>query len=189
MDNLKFDKLSDFASTPETPFIRLDEVEYKKYWMKDKPMEVVDQSGEVLSLTRPGKLITGFQDRASYTKLFKGGKLKLAELSSSGIKVLCYIMLNASPNQEDMCLHPQQVASEMGYRDQRSVYEGLVNLLNMGLLGRKTGYQSCFWINPNLFFNGDRIKLLDNPVRADFVQELISKHTKEAKEYANSAKD
>lgn len=190
MDTIKMQKLSDFPSTVDTPFIKLDQIEYRTYYSKDNTREAVDKNtGEVLLISEPSRPITGFKDTASYTKLFTGGKLKLAELNSSGTKVLCYIMLNAIPNQEDICLHPQIVAKEMGYKDQRSVYEGLVDLLNLGLLARKTGYGSCFWINPNLFFNGDRKKLLDNPIRESYRTQLIDENNQRLKEILISKND
>lgn len=190
MNITKLQKLSDFPSTLNTPFIKLEDMEYRSYYSKESTREVEDRNtGEILLITEPSKPVTGFKDSATYTKLFKGGKLKLAQLNSSGTKVLCYVMLNAVPNQEEICLHTQIVAKEMGYKDARSVYEGLVDLLNLGLLARKTGYGSCFWINPNLFFNGDRKKLLDNPIRAEYRTQLILENTQRQKNYVNSLRD
>lgn len=190
MATIKLQKLSDFPSTLDTPFIKLDGIEYRTYYTKESTREVVDQnSGEVLLISEPSKLQVGFKDFATFTKLFTGGKLKLAQLNSSGTKVLCYIMLNATPNQEEICLHPQVVAKEMGYKDARSVYEGLVDLLNLGLLARKTGYGSCFWINPNLFFNGDRKQLLDNPVRESYRTQLIEENNQRLRDKLISRND
>lgn len=186
MDTSKLQKLSDFPSCIDTPFVKIDDMEYKTFWTKEKPRQLTDiDTGEVMSVVEPSKKVEGFNDTGKYTKLFTNGKLKLAELSSAGTKVVCYIMLNAIPNQEDICLHPQLVAKEMGYKDQRSVYEGLVDILKSGLIARKTGYGSYFWINPNLFFNGDRTKLLSNPVREEFRQQLIKENVQRQKDYVN----
>ncbi len=183
-------KLSDFPTTEHTPFLVLDDIKYTKYYSREKPITLVDENtGEYYKAEKQGKLMTGFHDSSKYSKLFTNGKLKLANLSSPGVKVFCYIMMNCSPNHEDICLHPQEIAKDMGYKDQRSVYEGLVDLLNVELIARKTGYQSCFWINPNLFFNGDRLKLLSKPERHGFVDDLIKTQGKEAKEYADGVRE
>lgn len=182
--------LSDFPSSQETPFITLDDIEYRTYYTKETTREVTDRNtGEISLLSDLPTRKTGFKDSAKYTKLFHGGKLKLSELTSSGTKVLCYIMINARPNQEEICLHPKLVAEDMGYKNQRSVYEGLVDLLNLGLLACKTGYGSCFWINPNLFFNGDRRLLLNNPVREAFRTQLIEDNIERLKNKLDSKTD
>lgn len=183
-------KLLDFATTDETPFIELEDVSYTKYFKPGKTRTMKDMdTQEIHSYTEAGEMVTDFNDRGKFTKIFNSGRIKLSELSAPGVKVLCYIMMHLTPNKEELYLHTSEVAKEMGYKNQKNVYDGIVDLLNLGLLARKTGTQPVFWINPNMYFNGNRIALLENPTRVDFVQYLIDKKNQEIKEHADSLHD
>lgn len=179
-------KLSDFGRFPTTPFIQLDNFEFKKYYKGEKSVEVTDtETGEVKILLSPSKLIDGFKDSNPYTKVFKNGQISIKELSVPGIKVLTYLQCHLKINAEDICLRPQEIADWSGYKTLKNVYVGLIELLNMGFIAEQPGGQSYYWINPNIFFNGDRIKLLENPARAEFVASLIANHDGSLKEYMN----
>lgn len=183
-------RLFDFPTTDETPFVELQDVEYTKYYKQSKKTLVQEvETGKYKTIQEAGEEVEEFRDKAKYVKIFNSGKLTLSELKSPGIKVLCYIMLHLTPTKEEIYLHTADVAKEMGYKNQKNVYDGIVDLLNKNVLARKTGTQPIFWVNPNMFFNGSRMELLENPTRSDFVQFLINKRNKELKEYTDSKKD
>lgn len=58
MDTSKLQKLSDFPSCIDTPFVKIDDMEYKTFWTKEKPRQLTDiDTGEVMSVVEPSKKV------------------------------------------------------------------------------------------------------------------------------------
>ena len=51
----------------------------------------------------------------------------------------------------------EDILQYTGYKTRANIYNGIINLLENGMLFRKTGSGS-YYININIFFNGNRIK-------------------------------
>jgi len=101
-------------------------------------------------------------DRRQYAKVYMDFiPLVLQEgLSMAGIKMLFYIMACLKPGTDTVTFNIKVARQRLGYKNDKSVYEGLVDLLKLGVLARVAGRDETFWINPQYVFRGDRSKLL-----------------------------
>jgi hypothetical protein len=96
-------------------------------------------------------------DNREYRKVYVNGLNSISELSSSGLRVWCYILARLSPKKNEITINMSDALDYTGYKGKMNIYNGIINLLENGLLFRKTGSGS-YYININIFFNGNRIK-------------------------------
>jgi hypothetical protein len=79
----------------------------------------------------------------------------IKELSTAGLKVLCYVLKNIGAKKDDIAIHLQDCLEFTGYKSKVNVYNGIIELLDKKLLFRKVGSGNYF-INVNSFYNGKR---------------------------------
>ena len=96
-------------------------------------------------------------DNREYRKVYVNGLNSISELSSSGLRVWCYILARLSPKKNEITINMSDALDYTGYKGKMNIYNGIINLLENGLLFRKTNSGS-YYININIFFNGNRIK-------------------------------
>jgi len=96
-------------------------------------------------------------DNREYRKVYVNGLNSISELSSSGLRVWCYILARLSPKKNEITINMSDALDYTGYKGKMNIYNGIINLLENGLLFRKIGSGS-YYININIFFNGNRIK-------------------------------
>ena len=96
-------------------------------------------------------------DNREYRKVYVNGLNSIVNLSSSGLKVWCYILARLSPRKNEITINMSDAMEYTGYKGKMNIYNGIVNLLENGMLFRKNGSGS-YYININIFFNGNRIK-------------------------------
>jgi len=96
-------------------------------------------------------------DNREYRKVYVNGLNSISELSSSGLRVWCYILARLSPKKNEITINMSDALDYTGYKGKMNIYNGIINLLENGLLFRKNGSGS-YYININIFFNGNRIK-------------------------------
>ena len=96
-------------------------------------------------------------DNREYRKVYVNGLNSISELSSSGLRVWCYILARLSPKKNEITINMSDALDYTGYKGKMNIYNGIINLLENGMLFRKNGSGS-YYININIFFNGNRIK-------------------------------
>ena len=116
-------------------------------------------TGEYVVVQREVKSAPPVQDTAKYTKVFHEDMEWMTELKDAGLRLLIYIFRYTTPNKDRIRLRPEEVQKTAGYASNTSYYKGLTDLLQKNVLYRTEDPQ-VFFINVNLFFNGDRRKLL-----------------------------
>lgn len=104
-------------------------------------------------------------DRFQFVKLFPDAQLDLVKLSSPGIAVFSYVVLNLKKQQDQIVINSTLFGE--WYRklegcEKANVkmicYRGILDLLKHKLIFMKTG-EGSFFINVNKFFNGTRVKI------------------------------
>lgn len=124
----------------------------------------VDDGGSTLLLGRKymgkGKTL----DRRQYIKVFTEllPLIYSGKISLPATKLLFYIMDRLKPESDIVMINLKIAASRMGYKTDKSVYEGLVDLIKLGIIARKTETAEQFWVNPQYIFRGDRVKMLNS---------------------------
>jgi hypothetical protein len=88
-------------------------------------------------------------------------------LSDRGFKMLVYVMQKLPKNAEIVEIVPADYMTEFGVSSIQTVYNAIKDLMDRGCLARYK--PNRYWINPSVFFNGNRIKKYVDKVEVDFV--------------------
>lgn len=139
-----------------------------------KFQDVVNQdTGEVDTQTM---LVLGTRrevDKAEFAKLFKNQFASFYGLSKSSLDLLDYISENIRYNNDRICIVIIDVVEQkkMGYS---TVYRSITQLIEKKLLA-KADMTGCYYINPQIFFKGDRIILLNEYIKRDSKNKSLPK--------------
>lgn len=102
-------------------------------------------------------------DRRQYTKLYIEfiGILIKDGIGIPAVRILFFILKNLRVGSDVVQFTMAAARSHTGYKNDKSVYEGLVDLIKMGVIARKEGSDEQFYINPQYIFRGNRGRILD----------------------------
>lgn len=126
-------------------------------------------------------------DRTEFVKLFSEGVKRFFELSPSGAKLLAYVLrvVQEVPGTDRISLHFMDYmerfpGDENGMR-KTTFYRGFTELLSKGFIAQSV-VPNIYYINPKLFFNGDRAKFVmdyrvNEETRAKEERAILQKET------------
>lgn len=95
-------------------------------------------------------------DRETFIKVFRESIRYIAQLSRTAQSVLWYIMDNLPQDKGYVVIDNMTVMDFCGFKNRKSVRDGVVELLEKNFLTRTT-VPKKFWVNPLIVFNGNRI--------------------------------
>lgn len=130
---------------------------------------VTKESEEILQLTdgddlyavrRIPKNKTQLHDSATYTKLFQDGFKAFMGLSPAALKIAIYSMCHVRPLAKVTILNPPDLMLNCGIKSETTIKTAITELVNEKILARKLGSTIEFWVNPNIYFNGNRLRIL-----------------------------
>jgi hypothetical protein len=130
--------------------------------LKNNVQVVADvKTGEMFEQTKVTSLTT-VVDELSYTKVYHNYATVIKELSVSGLKLFCYILINIGIKKDYIYLHMKPCLEFAGYNEKskKSFYAALQELINLNILAEAVE-PNKYWVNPNLLFNGSRVDLYD----------------------------
>lgn len=143
----------------ESPY-RLRNIEERMFTTReDETLTVDPESGQYYTMRKIAKDKKLLHDGLVYTKLFQDSILFLARLSGSGLKVMLYAMATVKPLSETVILNIPDVALFCDLSNS-SCYTAIGELLDKKLISRKLGSNIEFWFDPNVFFNGNRLRII-----------------------------
>lgn len=161
----KTPKITEYPSTSESPYI----VELTSKYVQPKPEHEVVQKedGTLWGQYQIPKGRTIPTDTAMYTKLMKGNTEALMNMPEPSAKMFYYITEHLKANSNQICIMREDYLKFAGYKPNGSLtyYRALDGLLEAKIIARMAGSTTCYWINPNVIFNGDRTKLKNITVR------------------------
>lgn len=158
-------KISEFEKNVENPFLKqaVEEVQnniVKKYKTATKTdqkaiLQAYDpDTGEILGHTQFIRQIE--VDEQQFAKLYLSNFSVFFDLQPASIKVFGYILNNLLPNKDFFYFNREDCMEYTGYKSDTSIFKGLAQLLKSEIIARgKTDY--IYFINPLIFFNGNRI--------------------------------
>ena len=88
--------------------------------------------------------------------------------------ILKYIMSRLRKDQDKVAFTYKIVKEETGIASDSTVGVTLLNLMNKGILARAE-IDGVYYINPNIFFNGDRVAFVKSYVMNNSTEKRISK--------------
>ena len=104
-------------------------------------------------------------DRTEFVKLFSEGVKRFFELSPSGAKLLSYVLnvVQEYPGTDRITLHfmdyMERFPGDQNGMKKTTFYRGFSELLTKGFIAQSV-VPNLYYINPKLFFNGDRAKFV-----------------------------
>ena len=161
---MKVKKITDFEKNIETPFLKeaVQQIQsgiVKKYkntsgTSRGAILQAVNSEGELVGHTSFIRQIE--VDEQQFTKIYLSQFSAFFELNSQSIKVFGYIMTKLMPKQDFFIFDLEECLEYTGYKSGQSVYNGLSGLIGSSIIARgKKDY--LYFINPMVFFNGDRV--------------------------------
>lgn len=143
----------------------------REYLIKDEDDRIFTDAstGETYVGHKIPKHKVTITDSMKYTKLFNGNSILLSGLTDAALKMFYYICDNLKPGSESICVVREDFLSYFGYNAENKpvYYKALSGLLDGNIIARQVGYQSCFFVNPNIMFNGDRTKYTNSRIHND----------------------
>ena len=161
---MKVKKITDFEKNIENPFLKeaVQQIQsgiVKKYkntsgTSRGAILQAVNSEGELVGHTSFIRQIE--VDEQQFTKIYLSQFSAFFELNSQSIKVVGYIMTKLMPKQDFFIFDLEECLEYTGYKSGQSVYNGLSGLIGSSIIARgKKDY--LYFINPMVFFNGDRV--------------------------------
>jgi hypothetical protein len=124
----------------------------------DETLTVDPDSGQYYAIRKVSKDKRTLHDELVYTKLFVDSLGQLMELSPSGLKLMIYAMCRAKPLAQLVILTEEDACNVCGFSIS-SFWNAVYELLGKKMISRKLGSNIEFWFDPNIFFNGNRIRV------------------------------
>jgi len=145
----------------ENPFIDMlsgeSKIFKKKTFIQSTPNDakiiVSEQTGE-----QEGTLERAFVkhqtiEKNQFVKVYIDKLKDWFALSKQGMRVLMYIIKNVRMNEMHVIFEMKEALMETEYKDEKSVLQGIDNLIRAGFIARSDKHYKYF-TNPMLFFNG-----------------------------------
>lgn len=156
-------KISNAPIFEENPFvekaikeIQENTVQKRRYVNGSKGVEniLVSSDGEVIGHSAFLQYIE--VDETKFAKLYLSQFAGFWELTKPAIRVFDYILQNLVPKKDIVWLDMDEALKYTQYSKTKSIYEGLAKLVELGIIARSSNHMKYF-INPTMFFNGDRV--------------------------------
>lgn len=160
--NYKYTKITDFQNHEENPFIEkaIQDIKIIKKTQTVRPkgngeiQMIVNNSGEVTGHSAFMRFIEVEEEK--FAKLYLSQLSAFWDLSKPAIRVFSYILTALTPKKDEFYLFMDDCLSYTGYASERSIFEGLTDLIKAGIIAR--GKDNIrYFINPLVVFNGDRV--------------------------------
>lgn len=106
-------------------------------------------------------LLTGirkFVDGEDFVKIFIKEMKAIFDLSKSSQKVFTY-MLSSIQYDDRFIFNMKECLEKTGYKSRTPIFNSLLELIQKEFIA-KTQNQFVYWINPKLFYKGDRLVVI-----------------------------
>lgn len=165
IDKLEYSKkkgISDFPENRNNPFLQKLMVP-----VKSKNQAVATSKNDIIINT-----ITGEQkddalflaskknvDAEEFVKIFQGSMAAIFGLSKAAQRVFSYVFSAVKPSQDNLIFRADDCKEATGYNSIQTIYSGLAELLDNEFIA-KSDITNVFFINPQIFYKGDRLIIL-----------------------------
>ena len=149
-----------YESYLNSPF-KVEGIESRQYIQKvDEKLWVDPETSEMYSVKRVPKNREQLNDSMAYTKIFVDKRDLLMKLSGTGLRVLVYGICTIRPLAQTVILNIPDIQVEANIASPNTIRTAISELIELGIIAQKVGSNIEFWVNPNVFFNGNRLRLI-----------------------------
>ncbi len=170
MSELKLDIMKgvkEFPTWGENPYLNglIIPSRNKTIGMSNKQLNLFDpKTGEIEEKNISFLGLRKRVDTEEFVKIYKAQVQALFELSNRGIKVFGYFMEALRINSDLVIFDLKECKEYTGYSSKESVIRGVAELLDKQFIARTDAHYK-YYINPEKFFNGDRLVLFEDIVK------------------------
>lgn len=115
-------------------------------------------------------------DDEQFTKVYAANLQAFFDLSKTGMRVLAYVFTCMKVSKDTILFDMEDAMSYCGYKNHRSVYLGLTELLKANIIARGKN-ENLYFINPMIIFNGNRISFINQYVKKSASKEIDEDET------------
>jgi hypothetical protein len=168
--------IGDFKSYGYNPFLT-DALPFIKE--KNAATRYISQDEVKMLQTGTGDVLPVYQvqvsrkhvDTQEFTKVYLDFLKEAINLRSSGQKVLLYIWDQKRKDEDTILFSLRDCLAHTGFTSRQSIYAGLAELLDKRFIAR-TEVHYKYYINPTLFFNGNRLRIVKEYIAPPRFREL-----------------
>lgn len=165
-------KLSDFDFNSVNPFrgqlMKEVKLSTERAVMGTKIVDFIDEdSGEVRSSELRYMGHEKIVDRTTFMKLYISNLDVFFDFSKTAQKVLKYFIGVLKRDRDDVNFDLSQCIELSGLRGKSSVYKGIAELLQKGVIAKGPN-ETTYFINPSVIFNGNRLVVINKYETEDF---------------------
>ena len=116
---------------------------------------------ELFLLKKVPKSFATPHDPVFYTKVYRHSSEMVKSMSVPAFNLFYFIIRSLTVNQIHIFISDTDFLNEYGYSasSKRLYYSAVAELIKSNIIAKKSGSSKCYWINPNIMFNGDRTKI------------------------------
>lgn len=186
MNDKELRKVTDFPANKENPFLKqvVEQVNnhvVKRFQnststTKKAVLQAVDpETGEHVGYTSFIRQIVVDDDK--FTKVYAQNLQAFFDLSKTGMRVLAYVFTCLKVSNDKIYFDIDDAMKFTGYKNHRSVYNGLAELLKAEIIARGKK-ENLYYINPMIIFNGNRINFIKQYVKKSDIEKPVVEDTK-----------
>jgi hypothetical protein len=149
-------KYEEYLNTP----YKVRGITEKNYVTKeDETLTIDPETGQYYSMRKVANNKSVMHDGLVYTKIFQDNLEVFMGVSHTALKVLMYGMCTLRPLSEVLVLNSPDVCLACNIGNS-SFYNAIYELLEKKIISKRLGSKIEYWYDPNIFFNGNRIKIM-----------------------------
>lgn len=149
-------KYEEYINSP----YRINGIEERNFTTRaDEELTVNPETGVYYTMRKIAKDKTILHDGFVYTKIFQDSMDKLIDLSHPALKIVVYAMCTVKPLSEIVVLNTPDIAIACNIAVS-TAYNAVYELLDKKVISKKLGSSIEFWFDPNVFFNGNRVRVV-----------------------------
>jgi hypothetical protein len=136
-------------------------IEFKDYMTSDNETITVDpKTGELYTMKKVSRNKQILHDSKIYIKLFQDKSDVLINLPYQSMRVFFYICSRVRPMRDYVYLSKDDITAVLGDISEPTLRTAIGGLLEANIIARKMGSNIEYWLNPDIIFNGSRLKLI-----------------------------
>lgn len=138
-------------------------IELKEYMTSDSETITIDpNTGELYSMKKLPKNKKVLHDSKIYIKLFQDKSDVLMNLPYQSMRIFFYICSRVRPMRDYVFLNKDDITAALGNMSEPTFRLAINGLIEANIVARKMGSSLEYWLNPDIMFNGSRLKLVEN---------------------------
>ena len=160
---MAYNKITDFVLNEGNPFLPATVVHVEKgektlLFGQKNPDLIIDSDSQVKGHSLFARKVT--VDKAKFMKVFMSGLTNWFDLSKPAIKVFAYIAETLEPNRDSVEFSLEKCKAFTGFKAQKTILSALAELAANQFIARGP-HPYKYFINPTIFFNGDRLTFIE----------------------------